>query len=209
MSEDIFKNLEDSIVQFDDTQAEGFAKQVLANGANALEIIDKALKPAMDRLGEDFEEFRIGLPELVVAGDIALKISDIIDAALVSEKESLSKGIVAIGTVKGDIHSIGKNIVGVMLRAYGFKVLDLGTDVSPDQFLEAAEQADAIGLSGLLTLAAKSMKQTVDKVHAQYPDKTIIVGGAAMDPEIANRMGVLFGPDAAAGVQILEAVLNK
>jgi len=209
MGAELLKDLVDAMLRYDTAQSEKPAKQIVESGTDPLDIIDKALRPTLDRLGKDFENYKVGLPELVVAGDIAMAVSSIVEEGLVSGKEIPVKGKVAIGTVKGDIHSIGKNIVCVMMRAYGFKVLDLGADVSPNEFLKAAEGVDAIGLSGLLTLATRSMKETIDKVMAQHPGKIIIAGGAAMDPGLAEKLGVLYGPDATAGVRILEDELGK
>jgi 5-methyltetrahydrofolate--homocysteine methyltransferase len=176
---------------------------------NPLDIIEKGLRPSLDYLGKEFEEYRVALPELVVAGDIATEMGRLVEEALLEGQEIPMKGSIAIGTVKGDIHSIGKNIVGVMMKAYGFKVIDLGADVSPEEFMEVASEVDALGLSGLLTLATRSMKETVAKVVEKYPEKIIIAGGAAMDTDLADRIGVHYGPDAASGVRILEKIIMK
>ena len=208
MSDVILEKLREAIIEIDKDESMKLAKEAVDGGIDPLLVMEKALRPGLDHLGKEFEEFRVALPELVVAGDIATDIGKIVEDALIGGGEIPVKGSIALGTVKGDVHSIGKNIVVVMMKAYGFKVRDLGADVDPNEFLEVAEEVDALGLSGLLTLSTRSMKETIEKVQDRYDEKIIISGGAAMDPDLADRLGVLYGPDASSGVKILEEALS-
>ena len=209
MANDIFDKIRDAILKIDEDESLELTKEAIKNGIAPLEIIDKALRPSLDKLGKDFEEYKVAIPELVLVGDIATKIGNIVEESLIQDKEIPDKGSIALGTVKGDVHSIGKNIVGVMMKAYGYKVIDLGVDVDPDEFLDVASDVDAIGLSALLTLATKSMKETIERILAQYPDKVIIIGGAAADPALADTFGIHYGADSQNGVKILEETLQK
>jgi 5-methyltetrahydrofolate--homocysteine methyltransferase len=105
------------------------------------------------------------------------------------------------------IQSIGKNIVAVMMKAFGFKVIDLGVDVTPEEFMAAAPEADVLAMSGLLTTATRSMKEVIGAVSEKYSEKQMIAGGAAMNPELAKALWILYGPDAASGVRMLEKAL--
>ena len=95
-----------------------------------------------------------------------------------------------------------------MMKAFGFKVVDLGVDVAPEEFLEVVPDVDVVAMSGLLTTATKSMRTTIEQVAEKYSDKVVITGGAAMNPELAKALGVLYGPDAASGVRMLDEALS-
>lgn len=206
---EILKKLEDSIYEFDKVESEKLTREAISIGIEPLKIIEEGMKPGLARVGSAFEDGEFFLPELIGAGEAAAAVGIVIDEMLGTGAPVAIKGTCAIGTVKGDIHCIGKNIVITMMRASGFRVLDLGIDVSPEDFLEAAAKVDAIGLSGLLSLATKSMEETIEKVLAKYPDTVIIIGGAAVDPALAEAFGVLFGPDAASAPKIVEAELDR
>ncbi len=208
MSDEILKQLRDAISDLDGERAKELTTSALEAGTDPLDVVESALRPSLKQLGEDFEAEKIFLPELVAVGNIAGEVGDIVEGALADDETAPKQGAIALGTVKGDIHSIGKNIVAVMMKAYGFKVNDLGVDVTPEEFLDAAPDADVIAMSGLLTTATRTMKQVIERVSAQYPDKTIITGGAAMNPELAKALGVLYGPDAATGVKMLGEALD-
>ncbi len=208
MSTEILDQLRGAIVALKGDEAVKLTKEAIQSGIDPVEIIEKGLRPSLDEIGEAFVATRIFLPELVAAGKIAEKVGDIVEAELKGDKEVLSKGTIALGTVKGDIHSIGKNIVAVMMKAFGFKVVDLGVDVAPEEFLEKAPEVDVIAMSGLLTTATKSMRATIEQLAEKNSDKLVITGGAAMNPELAKALGVLYGPDAASGVRMLDEALK-
>ncbi|MBW2370255.1 MAG: cobalamin-dependent protein [Deltaproteobacteria bacterium] len=209
MENDVLQNLQNSIYDFDEDQAIKYTEQALNSGLMPLQIVEDALRPCLNKMGEDFEKYEIGLPELVVVGDIATQLGKVLEDALGDASALSDKGSIALGTVKGDLHTIGKDIVCVMMKASGFKVADLGGDVSPERFLEMAQDMDAIGLSGLLTLATRSMRKTIELVNGNCPGKIILVGGAAMEPQLASDLGVLYGANANEGVSLLTQALVR
>lgn len=208
--EETLKKLQDSIYEGDRVESEKLAQGALSSGIEPLKVIEEGMKPGLARVGDAYETGELFLPELVGAGDAAVAVGNIVEEALGAGEEVPTKGTFAIGTVKGDIHSIGQSIVSTMMKVNGFKVIDLGVDVSPEEFLEVANNGvDAIGLSALLSLSTRSMKETIEKVSAKYPDVVIIIGGATADPALAKAFGVLFGPDAASAPRILEENLKQ
>jgi 5-methyltetrahydrofolate--homocysteine methyltransferase len=207
MSEDVLKQLREAILGLDGERAKALTTSAIKAGIAPLDVVESALRPSLEQLGDDFEAEKIFLPELVAVGNIAGDVGDIVEEAMLGDESAPKQGAIALGTVKGDIHSIGKNIVAVMMKAYGFRVNDLGVDVSPEEFLDAAPEADVVAMSGLLTTATRTMKDVIERVSDQYPGKVIITGGAAMNPELAKALGVLYGPDAATGVRMLGETL--
>ena len=207
MSTEILDQLREAIVGLNGDEAAKLAKEAIKSGIDPVKVVEQGLRPSLDEIGVAFEANKIFLPELVAAGKIAGVVGDIVEAELKGDKDVLTKGTIALGTVKGDIHSIGKNIVAVMMKAFGFKVIDLGVDVTPEEFLEKAQEVDVIAMSGLLTTATKSMRATIEQLSEKNSDKLVITGGAAMNPELAKALGVMYGPDAASGVRMLEKAL--
>jgi 5-methyltetrahydrofolate--homocysteine methyltransferase len=208
MSTEILDQLREAIVGLKGDEAAKLAKEAIQSGIDPVKVVEQGLRPSLDEIGVAFEANEIFLPELVAAGKIASVVGDIVEAELKGDKDILSKGTIALGTVKGDIHSIGKNIVAVMMKAFGFKVVDLGVDVTPEEFLEKAPEVDVIAMSGLLTTATKSMRATIEQLAEKNSDKLVITGGAAMNPELAKALGVMYGPDAASGVRMLDEALK-
>jgi 5-methyltetrahydrofolate--homocysteine methyltransferase len=208
MTTEVLDQLKEAIIGLKRDEAAKLTREAIAAGIDPLEVVEKGLRPSLDEIGAAFEATEIFLPELVAAGKIAAEVGDIVEADLAGDKEMPTKGIIALGTVKGDIHSIGKNIVAVMMKAFGFKVVDLGVDVAPEEFMDVVEGVDVVAMSGLLTTATKSMRTTIEQVSEKYSDKVVITGGAAMNPELAKALGVLYGPDAASGVRMLDEALK-
>jgi len=208
MSTEILDQLREAIVGLKGDEAAKLATEAIQSGIDPVKVVEQGLRPSLDEIGVAFEANEIFLPELVAAGKIAGVVGDIVEAELKGDKDILSKGTIALGTVKGDIHSIGKNIVAVMMKAFGFKVVDLGVDVTPEEFLEKAPEVDVIAMSGLLTTATKSMRATIEQLAEKNSDKLVITGGAAMNPELAKALGVMYGPDAASGVRMLDEALK-
>ncbi len=208
MSTENLDQLREAIVGLKGDEAAQLAKEAINSGVDPVKVVEQGLRPSLDEIGVAFEANKIFLPELVAAGKIAGVVGDIVEAELKGDTDVLSKGTIALGTVKGDIHSIGKNIVAVMMKAFGFKVVDLGVDVTPEEFLEKAPEVDVIAMSGLLTTATKSMRATIEQLAEKNSDKLVITGGAAMNPELAKALGVMYGPDAASGVRMLDEALK-
>ena len=160
---------------------------MIDSGKDPIEILDSCSK-AMEIVGKHFETGEYFLPQLVMAGEMLRQISEMLKPKLKGAVQSERLGKVVIGTVKGDLHDIGKDIVTFMLDVNGFNVMDLGIDVPPDKFVDAIKefQPEVVGLSGFLTLAFDSMKETVDAIRdANLRDKVkIMIGGGQIDDEI-------------------------
>ncbi len=157
------------------------------------EIIMNGITPAMRELGELFDRKEIFIPTLLLAADAVFEIMDILEPYLLEEEDEEEKKKILIGTVEGDIHEIGKNIVNVVLTAEGYKVIDLGTNVSVEQFIEKAEEknVDVIGLSTLMTTTMEKQRLVIEQLKAKgLRDKYIIlVGGAPISQKWADKIG--------------------
>jgi methanogenic corrinoid protein MtbC1 len=200
------KELVNAIADMKEQEALKLVKEMLEGGSDPIAILDSA-REAMDIVGQRYEEGTYFLPELMLAGAMLEQITDIVKPELAKAPEVEGKGKVVIGTVEGDIHDIGKNIVTFMLDVNGFDVLDLGVDVPPDKFVEAINdfQPQVVGLSGFLALAFDAMKGTVEAIKtAGLRDKVkIMIGGGQMSDDIKKYTGAdAYGKDAMAGVSL-------
>ena len=157
-----------------------------------LEVVDEALIPALDIVGAKYEKGTLFLPQLLQAASAAQSAFEEIKTAIAQKGEgSASKGRIVLATVKGDVHDIGKNIVRVILENYGFEVLDLGRDVPVETVVDTVREKDVhlVGLSALMTTTLKSMEETIAALHAAKLDCKIMVGGAVLTPEYAEKIG--------------------
>lgn len=160
-----------------------------------MELVNDFLIPALDNVGKGFEKGTIFLPQMLQAATAAQAGFDVIKTRLAeSDKESVSLGEVVIATVKGDIHDIGKNIVKVIMENYGYKMIDLGRDVPAEKIVEAvvAKNIKLVGLSALMTTTLKSMEETIAAVKAVAPDCKVMVGGAVLTADYAEKIGADF-----------------
>ncbi|MGI6368008.1 MAG: corrinoid protein [Anaerolineae bacterium] len=206
--ETIFKG----ILEGDMPAVEEATQAALASGMEPGEILNQAMIPAMDEVGRLFEENEYYVPELLIAARAMKAGLGLLRPHLVATGIE-PKGRVALGTVKGDLHDIGKNLVGIMLEGAGFEVIDLGVDVSPEQFVSAvADQgADVIGLSALLTTTMPSMQRTIDALkEASLRDQVkVIIGGAPVTQRYADEIGADgYSRDAAAAARLVKQLLN-
>jgi methanogenic corrinoid protein MtbC1 len=200
------QKLIEAFVDMREEEAVKRAQELLAEGTEPMAILD-ACRKALDIIGERFERNEAFIPELIMAGEMMNAIKEIVKPKLAQEKPAEFKGKVLMGTVEGDIHDIGKEVVVFMLEANGFEVIDLGVDVPPDAFVQkiAEVQPDVVGLSGLLTLAFESMKLTVDAIRAanQHNQVKIMIGGAPVDETIQEYTGAdAWGKDAMGAVKL-------
>ena len=200
------KKLVDAMVNMKEKEAVAIAKELIQAGVDPLKVLE-ACKEAMDTVGKRFEKGEYFLPELMMAGEMLRQISDIVKPLMKGELETKRLGKVIIGTVEGDIHDIGKDIVVFMLDVNGFEVIDLGIDVPVQKFVDAIKKSKApvVGLSGFLTLAFDSMKTTVDAISkAGMRDKVkIMIGGGQIDDEVRKYTGAdAFGLDAMEAVAL-------
>ena len=208
-----FDELIDSIVEGQVAKANELTQKALAAQVPAKEILDKGLLPAMNRVGSDFESGQIFLPELLMAGD-AMKASIELLRPELSSKEASYAGKYVIGTVEGDLHDIGKNIVVLMLEGNGWEVTDLGIDITPDRFCEEIKKGnyDILGLSALLTFTMPKMPETINILkEAGLRDKVkVMVGGAPLNQAFADQIGAdAFARDAVEAVTKAKGLLNK
>ena len=177
----------------------------------ALELIDRDLIPALDRVGKGFENGTVFLPQLLMSAEAAKAAFEVIKESLKGQSQEV-KGRIILATVKGDIHDIGKNIVKVMLENYGYEVLDLGKDVVPETIVETAirENIVLVGLSALMTTTVVSMEETIKLLHEKKPDTKVVVGGAVMTQEYADAIHAdCYAKDAMATVHYAEEVFGK
>jgi methanogenic corrinoid protein MtbC1 len=181
-------------------------KELIAADTNPMDILDDA-RSAMEIVGKRFETGEYFIPDLMMAGEILIGISDIVRPLLEGGGESAKKGKVLIGTVAGDIHDIGKDIVTFMVDVSGYDVLDIGIDVPVETFVEKIREfkPQVVGLSGFLTLAFDSMKKTVEALEqAGLRDSIkIMIGGGQMDDEVRKYVRAdAYGKDAIAAVNL-------
>jgi 5-methyltetrahydrofolate--homocysteine methyltransferase len=200
------RKLVNAIADMREEEALKLVKEMVEGGSDPVEILESA-REAMDIVGKRYEEGAYFLPELMLSGEMLNQITDILKPELAKLPEIKRHGKVLIGTVAGDIHDIGKNIVTFMLDVNGFEVLDLGVDVSPQKFVEAirAFEPQVVGLSGFLTLAFDAMKETIEAIKtAGLRDKVkIMVGGGQISEAIKEYTGAdAYGNDAMAGVSL-------
>lgn len=165
-------------------------QESLDNGKTPQDIIDESMIPAMEAIGQEFEAGRVFVPNLLLSARAMKSALDILKPLMLAG-QTTTIGTVVIGTVKGDLHDIGKNLVASMLEGRGFKVINLGTDVSKERFIEAAKEnnADIICLSALLTTTMDYMKEVVDAVKADGLNVKVMVGGAPLNQEFADGIG--------------------
>ncbi len=185
---------------------------LLSSGTGELEIVNGQLIPALDAVGARFEKGEIFLPQLINSAGAAQEAFEVIKRSIAEKgAASVSKGKLIVATVKGDIHDIGKNIVKTILENYGYTVLDLGRDVSPETIAETAvrENVRLIGLSALMTTTLGSMEQTIRALRESGHACKIWVGGAVLTPEYAAQMGAdYYARDAKESVSIAREVLG-
>jgi 5-methyltetrahydrofolate--homocysteine methyltransferase len=186
------KKLHDAILVGNFKQAREITEKALAEKVDPQTLVQKYMIPAMDEVGRRYEANEYFVPELLIAARAMKASLELIRPLLVASGAQFS-GRVAIGTVKGDLHDIGKNLVAAMLEGAGFEVIDLGVDVSPDKFANAIaeKQATIVAMSALLTTTMGSMKTTVDAIKsAGLRDKVkIIIGGAPVTDKYAAEIG--------------------
>ena len=194
IDEKIFEDLKNAIVELDDDKAVKGAKAMLAQGIDPLEGIDKGLSVGMQIIGDKFDKMEVYLPELIRAGNTFTAAMTVLEPEIAKAgKTKKSSGTVVLGTVSGDIHKIGKDILGMLMKVRGFDVHNLGEDVSMSNFVNKAVEvkADIIGMSSLLTTTMPGQKEVIDLLTEKgIRDQFIImVGGGPVSQEWAQEIG--------------------
>lgn len=204
-------SMEDLISLGLDAEVKKFVRNLL-NVKPPLEIVQEKLIPALDKVGKDYEKGKIFLPQLMASAEAAKKGFDAINEYIIENGSSdfEKKGPVIIATVKGDVHDIGKNIVKTVMENYGYEVIDLGKDVSPQAVVGAAisRKAQLVGLSALMTTTVKAMEETITLLKAQA-DIPVMVGGAVLTEEFSRQIGAdFYASDAQAAVAIARKTIK-
>ena len=201
------ENLKNHIVQ-GSHNAINIAEKLIGSKVDSLEIVNEGIIKALNIVGDKFECGEYFLPQLMMSAEITEKIFKALKLTL-KEGNNLKKETIVIGTVKGDIHDIGKNMVAVMLKSHGYNVIDLGKNVSKEEFLEAAkkEKADFIALSALMTTTMVQIPVTIEYVKTELPNVKVIVGGAVVTQEYADESGANgYSSDAVGAVKLVESL---
>ena len=192
-------------------EVETLVKEALDEGVSPKDILEKALIDGMGKVGERFKNNEIFVPEVLIAARAMQTAMTLLEPALVKAGVE-PVGKVAIGTVKGDLHDIGKNLVAMMFKGAGFKVADLGTDVPPEKFLAACqeEKCQIVALSALLTTTMPAMKDVIEAMKAAgRADVKVIIGGAPVTQAYADEIGAHgYSPDAASAVDLGKRLLG-
>ena len=204
--------LQEVVIKGEDQQAKSITETVLADGMEPLHIVNNSLIPAMDEVGARFERNEYFVPELLLSAR-AMKACMTLIRPLLAERGNEPVGRVVIGTVKGDLHDIGKNLLGAMLEGGGFEVHDLGVNVDPEKFIEKvrATNAEIVGMSALLTTSMPSMKNTIQAfVEAGLRDSVkMMVGGAPVTQKFADEIGADgYGENAPLAVQLAKKLVS-
>lgn len=207
------KTLYDAIINGDRTTTEELARQELINGKSPKEIIDEQMIPAIQKVGERYELKQYFLPQLIRGAEAMENAMAVIAPELEKANDGSveSKGTIVIATVKGDVHDIGKNILAMLLKNYGFTVIDLGKDVESSRIIEAAKKnnADIIALSALMTTTMNQMPLVMSNMKSEQLDCAMMVGGAVVDRNFAESFGAHYSKDAYKAVKLATELIER
>jgi 5-methyltetrahydrofolate--homocysteine methyltransferase len=208
---DIIKEIYDAVLEGKVDQVSSSVRQALGSGMDANQILDESLIAAMDVVGEKFGEGELFIPQVLWSAK-AMQAGMNLLKPYFSSGESPERGTIVIGTARGDIHDIGKNLVAIMLEGSGFKVAELGVDVTPEHFIDKAVElkADVIAVSALLTTTMQSMGEVVNLVRERTLPVKVIIGGAPVDQGFCTEIGAdAFGVDASDGLRKIKGLLGR
>ncbi len=207
------KEIADSLIKGKAPQVKELVKKALDEGVGVEKILNEALVAGMDVVGKKFQANEFYVPEMLIAARAMKTGMEIIRPILIQE-DIKSQGTVVLGTVKGDLHDIGKNLVGMMLEGAGFEVIDMGVDVAPEVFVQTAKEKEAhlIGLSALLTTTMVGMKDVIKALKEANLDGKVkvMIGGAPLTREYADEIEADgYAPDAASAVDEAKKLLSQ
>ncbi len=211
--QEILKEISDAVINFDASKAKELCRKALDMGIPPYEIIINGMAKGMEQVSKRYESGDYYLSELIIAGDTMKQALEVVEPHLKHEGEK-RRGTVVIGTVQGDLHDIGKQIFGNLLRGEGFNVVDLGFDVSPKTFADEVEKSkpEVLGMSALITTTMTSMAETIAELEKRGIRKSVkvIIGGAAVDGSYASKIGAdAAARDAVDGVSICKEWTKK
>ena len=209
---DTLQQIKDAVITRQRNEIQGLVTRAIEEGIEPKSIIDHGLIAAMDVVGQRFSDSEIFVPEMLVSA-LTMKLGLDSVKPLLKSEESEPKGTIILGTVKGDIHDIGKNIVKMMLEGAGFEVVDLGVDLTVEKLIEQIEaiEPDILGLSALLTTTMPEMKRAVQELRAKgLKEKVkVMVGGAPVSNSFAEEIGADgYGADAAEAVVLARKLIG-
>lgn len=205
----ILEEIRDAVIAGNAAKVKEQAQKAIEEGCTAAQILEEGLIGGMNIIGPRFKNNEIFIPEVLIAARAMHAGMDIIKPLIVSS-DIQSKGTIVIGTVKGDLHDIGKNLVIMMLEGSGYKVFDLGIDVPTEKFIEAVEQykPQIVAISALLTTTMAQMQKTVETLLQIESRPRIIIGGAPVTQEFCDQIGAdAFGADAASAVEVAKELI--
>jgi 5-methyltetrahydrofolate--homocysteine methyltransferase len=210
---DLLKRLGDAVIDGNFQGIESLTQEAIDQKIDPLQIINEGLLQGMNVVGKRFKAQEMYIPEVLLSAETMKKSVNMLKPMLAGGGLG-KKGLIVIGTVKGDLHDVGKNILIMLIEAAGFEVIDLGIDVADTVFTNIAKdkQPQVIGMSAMLTTTMMEMKKVIDQLKAQsLRDKVkVIVGGAPINQEFANQIGADgYAPDAVSGVDLIKALLKK
>jgi len=203
------KALADAVIQGDQITAVEITKTALAQGTAAKSVLEKGLIASMDVVGNRFKKNEIYIPEVLIAARAMKMAMEVLEPELVKAGVK-PVGKFLIGTVQGDLHDIGKNLVAMMLKGAGFEVIDLGVDAGPEKFIEKAKATNSqlIGMSALLTTTMPSMEKTIKALKEAGVLAKIVIGGAPVTQGYADKIGADgYAPDAASAVDLAKSLV--
>jgi methanogenic corrinoid protein MtbC1 len=203
----------DNLLELEEDIVLDLVRRRLADGDDPFQIIEDA-QEGMRLVGLRYEQRQYYISGMMMAGEIFREAMEIVQPALAQRVQASSSGHILLGTVRGDIHDIGKNIFGLLMRSHGFNVSDIGVDIPPEQFLEEALRLrpDIIGLSGVLTISYDSMKETVQQIRrledARLAQTPFILGGGTINAMVCAYVGAEYwATDAMFGVQLCKQII--
>jgi 5-methyltetrahydrofolate--homocysteine methyltransferase len=203
-----FKGMAEALIEGNAGKVKELVQAAVDEGTKPQQILDEGLISGMEVVGVRFKNCEIYVPEVLVSARAMHAGMEILEP-LLAAAGAKARGIFVVGTVKGDLHDIGKNLVAMMLKGAGWKVVDMGVDVDAEKFVQAAidEEADVIGLSALLTTTMVNMKSVIEIAKNKDCKSKIVVGGAPLTQNYANEIGADgYAPDAATAVEIVSSL---
>jgi len=210
---DTLKPLTEQLISGQADEVGRLTRQALDDELDPLEILNRGLIPGMDEVGRRFKDGEMYVPDVLIAAR-AMRAGMEVLRPLLAQSDVSSLGTVILGTIQGDLHDIGKNLVGIMMEGAGFEVIDLGVDVSPEQFVQAARkhQARIIGMSALLTVTMMGMKRVIENLQTEGMRSSIValVGGAPVTRAFAQEIGADgYAHDAVSAVETARELLDR
>ena len=201
-----YKGIAEALIAGNADKVQGLVEEAVNENVSPQDILEKGLIAGMEVVGVRFKNSEIYVPEVLVSARAMHAGMGILEP-LLAESGVKAKGVFVVGTVRGDLHDIGKNLVAMMLKGAGWKVVDMGVDVDAEKFIQSAidESADVVGLSALLTTTMVNMKQVIEIAKNKDCKSKIVVGGAPLTQNYANEIGADgYAPDAATAVEVIQ-----